>query len=356
MHTTFNRSIGLRNRGWCESEYMPWVLFLVSALVIVVTGTKLSQYGDRIAEYSGLGRLWVGAVLLAAATSLPEVFTAASATLMNEPDIAVGDLLGAGLNNMLILAILDLAYRGKRVWQQAAMEQLLLASLALTLTGLAGLLIMIQPSLAVWHTGLGTSAMTLIYVFGMRVVFRQEDMRRRNAQLGQIVAKETTVTPTSMTGELKRAVIGFTIMSSAILLAAPVLAHSAKDIAEITGLSTSFVGTTLVAIATSLPELVTSLTAVRIGAFDLAVGNLFGSNAFNMAALFVADVTYSKSPLLAGVKSTHAVTAFLVILLMSIAAMGIVYRAEKRFILVEPDSYLLIVGYLLGIGLLFSIG
>jgi cation:H+ antiporter len=120
---------------------MPWVLFLVSALVIVVTGTKLSQYGDRIAEYSGLGRLWVGAVLLAAATSLPELFTAASATLMNEPDIAVGDLLGAGLNNMLILAILDLVYRGKRVWQQAAMEQLLLASLALTLTGLAGAVI-----------------------------------------------------------------------------------------------------------------------------------------------------------------------------------------------------------------------
>jgi cation:H+ antiporter len=335
---------------------MSWILFLISSLAIVVAGTKLSQHGDRIAECSGLGRLWIGAVLLAAATSLPEVFTAASATLMNEPDIAVGDLLGAGLNNMLILAIVDLIYRGKRVWQQAAMEQLLLASLALILTALAALFMIIQPSIAVWHTGLGTCAIAVIYVLGMRVVFRQEDMRRRNTQLGHVVASERVATPTGVAGGLQSAVIGFTVMSLAILLAAPVLAYSAKNIAEITGLSTSFVGTTLVAIATSLPELVTSLAAVRIGAFDLAVGNLFGSNAFNMAALFVADLAYSKGALLAGVRTSHVITALLVVLLMSVAAMGIVYRAEKRFIFVEPDSYLLIISYLFGIGLLFSLG
>jgi cation:H+ antiporter len=181
-------------------------------------------------------------------------------------------------------------------------------------------------------------------------------MRRRKTQLGHVVASERVATPTGVAGGLQSALIGFTVMSLAILLAAPVLAYSAKNIAEITGLSTSFVGTTLVAIATSLPELVTSLAAVRIGAFDLAVGNLFGSNAFNMAALFVADLAYSKGAVLAGVRTSHVITALLVVLLMSVAAMGIVYRAEKRFIFVEPDSYLLIISYLFGIGLLFSLG
>ncbi len=107
---------------------------------------------------------------------------------------------------------------------------------------------------------------------------------------------------------------------------------------------------------TSLPEFVTSFAAVRLGALDLAVGNLFGSNAINMAVLLVADAAYRKGPLLASIEATHAVTALVGILLMSVGLMGIIYRAEKRFPLIEPDSVLMIVGYLLGMGLLFRIG
>jgi cation:H+ antiporter len=108
-----------------------------------------------------------------------------------------------------------------------------------------------------------------------------------------------------------------------------------------------------VAIATSLPELVTSFAAVRLGAFDLAVGNLFGSNAFNMAVLFFVDVAYQKGPLLSVVSPMHAMAALWGILLMNIGLMGIIYRAEKRFFLIEPDSFLMIVGYVIGMWLLF---
>ena len=141
-----------------------------------------------------------------------------------------------------------------------------------------------------------------------------------------------------------------------ILVAAPFLANSATQIAETTGVSSTFIGTSLVAIVTSLPEMVTTFAAVRLGAFDLAVGNLFGSNAFNMAILFIADLAYWKGPLLAAVDSTHAVTAFVSILLMTVGIMGIIYRAEKRFLFIEPDSALMILGYLLGMGLIFSLG
>jgi cation:H+ antiporter len=127
------------------------------------------------------------------------------------------------------------------------------------------------------------------------------------------------------------------------------------EIAEITGISTTFIGTSLVGIVTSLPELVTTFAAVRLGAFDLAVGNLFGSNAFNMAILFIADMAYWKGPLLAAVEPAHAVTALVGIVLMSVGNMGLIYRAEKRFLLIEPDSALMILGYVLGMGLIFSI-
>ena len=336
---------------------MAWLLFGLSAVVIVIAGTKLSHYGDRIAEHTGLGRLWIGVVLLAAATSLPEVFTAVSAVLIDAPDIAVGDLLGAGLSNMLTLALIDLAYRHKRVWQQAALEQALIATLAVMLTGLAGLLIVVRQPIPLWNVGLGTFAIAVIYVLGMRVVLRQEGMRRREEQLKRVVeAEEAEANLPVVAGALKRAVVGFALAAVGILAAAPLLAESAKEIAEATGISTTFIGTSLVAITTSLPELVTSFAAVRLGAFDLAVGNLFGSNAINMAVLFLADVAYRKGPLLASIEPSHAVTALVSILLMSVGLMGIIYRAEKRFVLIEPDSVLMIVGYGLGMWLLFRIG
>ncbi len=332
-------------------------MFLLSAVVILIAGTKLSHYADQIAEHSGLGRLWIGVVLLAGATSLPEVFTAISAVLLDEPNIAVGNLVGAGLSNMLTLAMIDMAHRQKRIWQQAALEHALTAGLAIILTGLAGLLIMVRQPLPLWHVGLGTLAIALIYVFGMRVVFRQEDMRRRAQQLEKMVkAEESSADRLVATGALKRALTGFALAALGVLVAAPVLAESAKELAEATGISTTFIGTSLVALTTTLPELVTTFAAVRLGAFDLAVGNLFGSNAFNMAVLLPADLVYRKGPLLAAVEPTHAVTAFVSILLMSVGIMGIIYRVEKRFMLIEPDSLLMIVSYGLSMWLLFRIG
>lgn len=102
-----------------------------------------------------------------------------------------------------------------------------------------------------------------------------------------------------------------------------------------------------------MPELVTAVAAVRLGAFDLAVGNLFGSNAFNMAAFLFADLAYREGGLLVSVSSAHALTALWSILMMNIGLMGIIYRAEKRFMLIEPDSLLMIVSYVLGLWLLF---
>ena len=140
----------------------------------------------------------------------------------------------------------------------------------------------------------------------------------------------------------------------ALLVAAPFLAWSANRIAEETGITATFIGTSLVAITTSLLELVVAIGAVRLGAFDLAVGNLFGSNAFNMAAFLFADLAYREGGLLSSVSSTHALTALWSILMMNIGLMGIIYRAEKRLLLIEPDSLLMIVAYVLGLWLLFT--
>lgn len=340
-----------------EHAAIPWVFFFLSAAALVVAGTKLSQYGDQIAEHTGLGGLWIGVVLMAGATSLPEVLTDISAALLHAPNLAVGDLFGSNMANMLILGIIGLFPWRQRVGEQAAYEHILSATLAMVLTGLAGLFIVLKTDLALWGVGVDSASIAGIYVLGMRMVYRQEDRRRRERERERLVVAATEEDSAAANPRgLRRAGIGFAIAALAILGAAPILAVSAKKIAETTGIGTTFVGTSLLAVATSLPELVASLAAMRLGAFDLAVGNLFGSNAFNMCVLFFTDVAYRPGPLLSAVSGTHTITAFFSILLMNIGLMGIIYRAEKRFFLIKPESLLMIVGYGLGMWVLFRLG
>ncbi|MBI4002788.1 MAG: sodium:calcium antiporter [Nitrospira defluvii] len=336
--------------------FTSWIMLLLSGAMIVIAGTRLSRYGDQLAELTGLGRLWVGVVLMAAATSLPEVLTTVSAGWMNAPDLAAGDLFGAGLANMFTLGLIDLLHRDRRVWEQTAFEHTLVASLAMILTGLAAFFVLLRSDIGHGGIGAGSVLLLLVYIFGMRVVFRQEDVKRR--QRAQHILAEAEVD--SLAGGavrrdgLRRAAIGFGAATLALIIAAPLLAKSAKDIADQSGISTTFVGTCLVAVVTTLPELVTSLAAVRLGAFDLAVGNLFGSNAFNMAAFFFADLAYGGGPLLSAIEPAHALTALWGILMMNVGLMGIVYRVEKRYVLIEPDSLVMILGYVLGLWLLFG--
>ncbi|HEY3475315.1 MAG TPA: hypothetical protein VGK56_11940 [Anaerolineales bacterium] len=335
-------------------NYTIWVIFFCSAALIVLTGSRLSRYGDEIAEFTGLGRLWIGVVLMSTATSLPEVFTTVSAAWLNAPDLAAGNLFGAGMSNMFTLGLIDLMHRQKRVWREAALGHALTAALAMVLTAFAAFFVLLHANVSHVGVGLGSLTLFVLYVLGMRLVFRQEDMERRQREQAVLIEGISAIrTGVHRRAELHRAIIRFILCALALLVAAPFLAWSANRIAEETGVGATFIGTSLVAITTSLPELVTAVAAVRLGAFDLAVGNLFGSNAFNMAAFLFADLAYREGDLLSSVNSVHALTALWSILMMNIGLMGIIYRAEKRFILIEPDSLLMIISYILGLWLLF---
>ncbi len=336
--------------------FIPWGIFLASAAVIVYAGTKLSRYGDQIANLTGLGGLWIGVVLMAGATSLPEIFTDVSAALMDEPNLAAGDLFGSNMANMLILGIIDLMHRQKRVWQQAAFEHALSAGLAIFLTGLAAFFVLFGLDVKHGVIGLGSTLLLCFYVLGMRMVFTQESTKWRQLEREKLAEGDTEDTSKQQNTrrELRHAFFRFGAAALALLVSAPFLAGSARAISEQSGVSTTFVGTALLGITTSLPELVTAIAAVRLGAFDLAVGNLFGSNAFNMAAFFFVDVAFSGGPLFNVLSDASAMTALWSILLMSTGLMGIIYRVEQRYLLIEPDSLAIILGYCLGLWLLFQ--
>jgi cation:H+ antiporter len=147
--------------------------------------------------------------------------------------------------------------------------------------------------------------------------------------------------------------VGFAAASAVILMVAPVFAASAQALAEITGLATSLIGTWLVGLATSLPELVTSLAAVRLKAYDLAVGNLFGSNAINMMMFLPLDLALQGPSIFSVVHPVHALTGVVGIILMALGQAAILLRAQGRSGLLEPGGALMLLVYVSGLWLVF---
>jgi cation:H+ antiporter len=324
------------------------LLFLASGLGVVLAGTALARQADIIAEESGVGRLWVGSILLAGATSLPELTTDVVAVRLGSPDLAVGDLFGSSMANMLVLALIDLLPRRGRVLRLATFDHALTACLAISLNALAAVLIVTRPGVTVLGLAPGAVLLALIYVAGSRAVYRHAF---RDGPARPAAARSSPSTGARV--KLRRATLNFIGAAIAIVAAAPAFAWSAKGIAEVTGLGATFVGTWLVGLATSLPELIACVAAVRIGSLDLAVGNLFGSNAFNMSLFFFLDLAQPGTSIFSALDPNHAISALIAVILMSMGLAAIVYRAEQRFAMVEPDSLLILFAYVLGVVLLY---
>jgi cation:H+ antiporter len=285
-------------------------------------------------------------VLLAAATSLPEAATDVAAVRLGAPDLAAGDLFGSSMANMLILGVLDLLSPRSQLLRRAAPDHALSAALAISLNALAALFVISRPTATVFGLGVESVLLLVLYLAGTRALYRHS-LRERPLPM-------ESVEECGGARPLRVAVAGFGTAALAILLAAPVFAWSAQRIAEMTGLGTTFIGTLLVGLSTSLPELVASIAAVRAGALDLAVGNLFGSNALNMALFFVLSAAQPGQAFFAGLQPEHALSGMLAVILMGLGLAAVVYKAERRDTRIGRDGALIVVTYVLGVWLLFT--
>lgn len=302
---------------------MTWVLFAATAAVIVAGGTRLARYGDIIGRVSGLGGSWVGAVLLAATTSLPELFTGFGATALADlPDIAAGDVLGSCMFNLLILSLMD-AVQPERLSARAHQGHTMAIALGGVLVSLAGIGLVAGPRLPVlgW-VGLPSVLLLVVYVAAVRVLLVLE---QRRVPAAGIDPHDGDLTLADATGRYAAAAV-FVVAGA---LALPSLA---AEIAADLGVGQALVGSVLVAATTSLPEIVVSLAAVRMGALDLGIANVLGSNLFNLAVLGLDDVFYRKGPLLSAVAPAHLLTVLAVLLMYAVFLVGVTQQvATKRF-------------------------
>jgi cation:H+ antiporter len=322
-----------------------WIEFLISAALITYAATQLAKYGDAIAIRTRMGGMLVGMLLLAGATSLPEVLTTISALYQGVPDLAAGNLFGSNMFNMFMLAILDLVHYKHRILRKAAMKHALSGSLTVLMIALAVFFIMADLPLQIGWVGADSLGMILVYFLGMSLI--QAESRQHAGKLVEQPIPEGVPT-------LRRGVIGFGLAALALVIVTPWMVSSSAHIAEITGLGATFVGTTLVAIVTSLPELVTTIAAARMGADDMAIGNLFGSNMFNMFALGLTDLFFLQGRFLSVIDPSFLVVGMIGLLMTVMGLIGNLARLERRFLFVELDALALMLTYVAATWLLYS--
>ena len=305
-----------------------WSLFIACTAVILFTGTLLSKYGDILAEKSGLGRTLIGVILMASVTSLPELITGISSIIIFDlPNIAAGDVIGSCMFNLVILALLDLVDFGNPLPLPARAHQghVLSAGFGILLLGLVVMGVVAGERLPrIAWIGVYSVVFIAVYMVAMRMIFLHE--KHRISRFIEEMAEELQYQ--HMSGA--RALAMYVLNAVVLIGAATYLPHLGEQIAELTGLGQTFVGNILIALSTSLPEVAVSVAAVRIGAIDMAVGNLFGSNLFNIAVLALDDILYVKGPLLLWISSTHTVAAVSAICMTAIAIIGLTYRTTNK--------------------------
>lgn len=299
-----------------------WFEFAFCVTLIGVAGSRLIRYGDAIASLVGLSRSWVGLILVATVTSLPELVTGLSAvTVAKAPDIAVGDALGSTVFNLTILAFIDVFYRKESVYAIANRGHVLSASLGgILLTASAMILTLsAQKSMpSIGHISMGSVALIGLYALAMRLIYVNE---QQHHQPSAVKASSLSLISALM-GYAMAAVV---IVGSGIWL--PLLG---VELARIMDWSNSFVGTLFVAMATSVPEVATTVAALRIGAVDLAIGNLLGSNLFDVLILAFDDVVYQAGPLYENVSPLHTVSALTAATMSGAVVVALTFRPVSR--------------------------
>lgn len=302
----------------------PWLELALCMALIGIAGPALTRYGDVIANLTGLSRSWIGLVLIATATSLPELFTGISAvTAADAPNIAVGDALGSCVFNLAMLVLLDELSRGEPMYRRIDQGHILTAGFGVILIGAAGAFILLSQSaldVQLLHVSGYTPFIVAIYLVAMRAAFVYE---RRSPPLAAVAATQESLS-------LRSALLRYAAAAGVVVVAGVWLPFVGQEIAVAMGWKTTFVGTLLIATATSVPELVVTISALRLRAVDMAIGGLLGSNLFDILILAADDIAYRKGPLLQAVSPAHAITAFAAAIMSGIFIVAMLYKPESR--------------------------
>ena len=331
------------------------LIFILAAAVVWFAGTRLAHIVDGIAERTGIGRVFAGFLLLGSVTSLPEVAATVTAAASNHPELALGSILGSVAMNVLLLAAADILIGRNALTSVVAHP-------ATLLQGTLGVLLLSVIAFAISYGevelfGLGVWSAAIIPLFGLAVVLTSRYENRPtwvvadDSHIPGLLPPEDCDVAHGLRGLLLRGVLA----GAAILVAGYLLADTGDAIAFETGIGANMIGFILVGVSTSLPEISSMVGAVRLRRYELAIGDIFGTNLFNLLLIPLADIFYRHGPILSVGGTFETIAVLLGIILTSIYVVGLLDRRNRTVLRLGYDSVCVVIVYFGGLILLESV-
>ncbi len=335
------------------------VLFLIAAYAVWIAGTQLAVAAEEISDRAQLGKNIMGLVFLAAATELPEIVTTLFAAIEGQARLLLNNMFGGIALQTTMLAIADLMAVHVAITRFPRKPTPILEGtfLILMLALLQGV-ILIGDMPVFERVGLGSILLAVLYV-GIIQLLREQD---RNSVW--VPVEIPSVQPGERARGLLARVAGdtrrvlywrFSLASLAILVFGIVLVISAEQLAVQTGLGTSFIGATLLAGSTSLPELSTTVMAVRLHSYTMAISNIFGSNLIMILLILPADIAYRDGALLQQADASASFALICGMIVTAIYVIGLILRSRRRVFGMGYDSAAVVAVYLCALGVLYAL-
>ena len=262
---------------------MLYITYLLVACAVVLLSVKASVYIDLIDKKSSLSGAFLGGVLLSAVTSLPELFTSISATmLLEKPGLCLGNILGSNIFNVAVLAVMFLLFLSKsyKATLSRGHNFVILFCLA-TYVVLA--LNMFLPNVFDHHIltlSVSSIAIVLFYALGVKYLAGEGGEQSKGEDDSNLT--------------MRGIIVRFVLCSVGLVALSVWLTYLSDDLATRLGMGAGLAGALFLGVATSLPELSSTISLFRMRNYDIAVGNIVGSCLFNMIILAVADLLWFK--------------------------------------------------------------
>jgi cation:H+ antiporter len=324
--------------------YLIGLQFFFFFLLIIIAGWRLSDYANRISKKSLFPEGLFGVVFLAIITSLPEIFTSiGSVTVVHFPDMAASDAIGSIFINLMIIIVLDIIQGKGGILSIASKKHILTASLTILVLGIVSISLLLRKianiNLGFFNIGLDSILIIAIYIFCLKLLVKHG-------------AEEITKEGNDSKG-ISSLWFKFIIAAILVVISGFKLAELGGEIVTQTNLSDSFVGLVFLAVATSLPELIVSWSAVKHGSIDMAIGNVLGSNFFDTAIIPITDIFYRSNQIMSDLNISHIFTITLCMILTAIIISGLIYRSKKSILKVGWDVFFMVIIVIISIAFFY---
>lgn len=322
-------------------------LFILGACLIGFFGIRMTYLARDLAAATGMGEAFTGAIFIGATTSLSGIMASATAAWHGEASLAVSNSLGGIAAQTLFLVLADLLYRKANLEFAAASVENLMMSVQLMLLLCILLIAFNLPQMSVFGIHPVSPLLLVVYLFTVKLLIDTHEKPMWLPRMTQGTVRESSHRVSKEQGGQSnvRLFLNFGICAAVVAIAGWLLASSGMAIAEQTGWSAGIVGGIFIAVATSLPELVVAVTAIRLGALTLAVGDIVGGNAFDTLFIAVSDLFYREGSIYAAITDTERLWLGSAMLMNCVLLMGLMYRERKGIANIGMESAMILVIY-----------